>query len=635
MSRTWEEIDDIVRTRQLARLPVLRKMLDVRDRYNGDWVLPYPTDDDAPDLPPTTPLLIAEGIDHHGRQAGSVLPYFSVPTLDVAAEDGPLSMVGADLRRRGLKACWRASKAQKQLRRGYRHLAGYASLALSVELDPAARVAIPTFSAIDPLSVYPEEKAPEDLTPIADCALIHGKSRGWIRRTWPQSRAEYGGTVPATASTEELWDVVCWIDDTDVVYGVIGPRSWSTARGSDVSAPVTVTGTGMEIGRYPNWAGRCTVVTPWAIGLDRLVSQIGNLVGTVDLQGRLQALAVVAGEKAIFPDRYIIGHGAQAPQIVSHEGVWQDGRTGRANIVHNADSVGELRSTPDPNSLQVIDRLERTTRVSSGLVSQVGGETAGAMRTGRAMESMYAAAVDPRIQELHDTVAPELEHVNEIMLELWRNHPDCKGRRYTLFSGYGERDAFEFTPGTDIVSVENCVEYAVPGADVQGTTINLGQLTGAGLMSKDTARNRHPYIADPMAESRRILEESLEEAATTLLLTKAQSGELTLQDLARIERHTRTSHDIFAAIREAEEEVRAEQAQMPVSPDGAPLPEMQAGLSGMPAPAGQLPVPPPELPTAGPGPGEVGPTQNQQGLRALLSALSQSPTPGAPAPGAV
>ena len=60
---TFEEIVGIIRQRQEAQSPLLERMLDIKERYNGDYVIPLPSMDEEPILPPLTPALISENID--------------------------------------------------------------------------------------------------------------------------------------------------------------------------------------------------------------------------------------------------------------------------------------------------------------------------------------------------------------------------------------------------------------------------------------------------------------------------------------------------------------------------------------------------------------------------------------------
>jgi 23S rRNA (guanosine2251-2'-O)-methyltransferase len=45
---TFDEIVGIVKHRQDAQSPLIQRMLDVRDRYNGDYVIPLPSMEGEP-----------------------------------------------------------------------------------------------------------------------------------------------------------------------------------------------------------------------------------------------------------------------------------------------------------------------------------------------------------------------------------------------------------------------------------------------------------------------------------------------------------------------------------------------------------------------------------------------------------
>ena len=59
MAYTFEEIVGIVRQRQDIQSPLLNKMIEVKERYNGEYVIPLPSMDEEPVLPPLTPSLIS------------------------------------------------------------------------------------------------------------------------------------------------------------------------------------------------------------------------------------------------------------------------------------------------------------------------------------------------------------------------------------------------------------------------------------------------------------------------------------------------------------------------------------------------------------------------------------------------
>lgn len=621
---TWDDVVSIVRNRQMNNGELLEKMIEVRRRYNSDWVIPYVSEHDDAVLPPTTPALIAEAIDFLGMRAASVMPYMNSPAIDSTKEVGVRSREYGAIRRKILGATHHQSKTKLHMRRAMRHLAGYATASMIVV--PDFDTSLPRLELRDPLSSYPEPKAAEDLSPPKNCAFVYSKSVNWLRSNYPQIR---DWVASAQATGEEMWDVVEWVDEEVTIIGILGPRDWES-RTLGASGAVVQS---MELHRWANPTGVCPVYIPGRVTLDKIISQIANLTGQVDLMAQLQALSIAAGEKAIFRDRFIIGDSIKAPQLVG--GQWKDGRTGEMNIILDAKNIGELAGTPDPTTQMMIDRLERNVRIGTGLVPQAGGETYGALRTGRGMDSMMGTAVDPRIQEMQEIMEVALEHVNFVMFEQYKAYwPD---KKFTMFSGWpGDKGTVDFTPSVHIETSDNVVAYTIPGSDVQGTTIQLGQLLGMKAISLHTLRSRHPYIDDPDAESARVEEETIEEALLQGLANQAAQGAIPVTYLAMIEKYRRKEPDLVQAILKADAEMKAEQAKMAPPPGEGQFaaPEQMPGLAGPP------PVPPsmpPPGPQGGPPPleGQGGPPMAPQGqggappdIQQLLSAL-QAPPPGA------
>ena len=60
---TMEEITQIVRSRQAGNSRLLEHMIEVRRRYNAEWVMPFSTNEDMPEVDAGVPQLIAETID--------------------------------------------------------------------------------------------------------------------------------------------------------------------------------------------------------------------------------------------------------------------------------------------------------------------------------------------------------------------------------------------------------------------------------------------------------------------------------------------------------------------------------------------------------------------------------------------
>jgi hypothetical protein len=311
---TWPEIVSSVRVRQMNNGELLSKMIEVRRRYNADWVVPYVSEMDQEALPTTTPGLIAEAIDFIGMRAASVMPYMNSPAIDGSRPSGVRSLEYAGIRRKIMGATHHKSMTKLHLRRAMRHLAGYATTSMIVV--PDFKTGMPRLELRDPLTSYPEPKAAEDLSAPTNAAFVFGKSVTWLKTNYPQVR---DWLTSSNAIGVEMWDIVEWVDEDCTVIGILGPQTTESytlgASGQMIQS--------MELNRWPNPTGICPAYIPVRVTLDKILSQIANLTGQVDLMAKLQALAIAAGEKAIFPDRYIIGDDARAPQLVG--GQWKDG----------------------------------------------------------------------------------------------------------------------------------------------------------------------------------------------------------------------------------------------------------------------------------------------------------------------
>lgn len=604
----WMTIWSLIEQRREHNSPVLSQMIEVRDRYNADWVVPDVSKEVAPDLPPLTPALIAETIDNFGMRAASVLPMVFCPAVNPAKQTGVRSKEYARIRRRIITATYHDSKVQLKLRKAMRHLAGYATTALVVV--PDFKRGMPVINVRDPLGAYPDPRAGEDFCEPENIGFVFAKSADWISYNYPQATELLVKGGRATS----MWNMVEWIDRDHVVIGLLGPQEPEAI--SYLYEPASLS---MELARWENRIGRVSAVAPQRVTLDRIVSQLAHVIGITDLMAKMMTLDLLAKEKAIFPDRYIIGKVGAQPQIVGGE--WQDGRTGIVNVVLDADGIGTMNFAGDPTASQAIDRLERNARISSGLVPQFGGETYGALRTGRGIDALMGAAVDPRIQEMQEVVQAWLPTLNEITLETYKAY--WPNKKFTLVSGWPtDSGEVTFTPSEHIETLANAVSYPIAGADVQSTNIILGQLLGSEAISRQTFRERHPWIGDPAEEAARVEEETMERAALQSILNQAmqppQAGGMSLPQLALIEKSRRSNPagDIFDAIELAQKRMQEMQAQQapPAPPGMAAPPETMPGMA-------------PEMAAAPPGADQgatIGANDNLAGLRELMNALSQT-----------
>lgn len=613
---TIEQIAEEVARRRDAQSPLIERMIEVRDRYNGDVIVPVPSMDDDIPLDSLAPLLIADAVDNQADMAAQAEPTINCPALDASSSR---STDYAARRRKALGAVWDESWMDLVRHRMYRHLAGYATSALVVELDHVSRM--PRITTRDPLSAYPEPKAPEDLTLPTNVGFVFGRSLDWIHRTFPftiEVIQRPNGFATSANGEGELWDIVEWIDEDQVTLGVLGPRD---AYRSWTNEP---TKWALELSSVPNVVGRCTAVCPRLVTMDRVVSQLANLIGHADMIAKLTYLDIRATEKSIFPDRYVIGKTGQNPRVAS--GDWQGGETGATNIVIDAEAIGELRGTPDPNNKMTLDRLERNLRVSSKLVPQTGGETYGALRTGRGIDSLLGAALDPHITKLHRIGERYLSALNEVVLTAFvKRWPT---RTYQVAFPH-DPNVVEFEPakhvetvrgvtdarGRPVLATRARVQYPIPGMDDTNATVVIGQMLAAGLIPARDGRRMHPHVLDPDGAERQLMVEQFESLMVASIGQRAQAGGIPPEDLARMIELAYTGKRLDEIVLQVNEEASARQAQLAPEPEPAQMmaPEAMPGLAN-PGEGAGMAAPPPVI---------EGPNDSMSNLSAVVAALGQ------------
>jgi hypothetical protein len=427
-----------------------------------------------------------------------------------------------------------------------------------------------------------------------------------------------------------MWDVVEWWDDDQVIWGILGPQypHHSSAQGKFASTSGRISHHHF-LGMFDNKIHRCPVVTMPRITLDRVATQVAHNTGIIDFMGRLLMLDMIAAERNVFPDRYLIGERGEMPRIVSNAGQWTDGRSGQTNILEGVAQLGEMRTQPDPMTRAAYDTLERNYKVSTGQSGIQQGENTSNLRTGRAISEIYGVSIDPRVMELQRIMEFGMAEMNSDILATWEAcWPEDK---VTLFAGFrGNRSVEGFTPSKHVEGEHrNAVSYTIAGADVQQTTVTLGQMYGTDAISLDTFRRKHPYIDDPEVEKWLVDSERIERAMFDSVLMRAQNGELPLTYLATVARKIREGDDIAAAVEAADAELREQQATAPPPPPeglAAPpeaMPGLEAAGPGADAMAalGAGPLPPDAEAGVQPGGPPIGPTEGQVGLDQLMSAM--------------
>lgn len=605
MSKTWDEAVATVELRRSNDSPLKRAMIEVRDRINGDYVIPMPDVKGEPALAPMGPAVIVDAIEGPAMRANTTRPAISVPALEPGkTSDGAGSPAFAARRRRLYYGTWHYSAMDLMMGRAYRHLGGYGEMGMTTCWDfENGRAKI---ELRDPLTTYAAPQAPEDVAEPADVGFIYGKSAAFIRGAY--------GDVPGVRDMMEkadagdaLWDILEWIDESNIYIGLLGQRRQFT---SSVWGERNVGANAKLLRAWPNRAG----MTPAAVGarvtLDKIASTVSRIIGSTDLMDRLTNLDIVAAERAVFPDRYVIGQDGRTPTLV--KGKWVDGRTGQTNVILDAQQVGQLTGGPTQVTGQTIGMIERNARGATGASALFGGEVSGSLRSGQTVNALGAMSIDPRIQEMQMIMERKLATINTAVHETTKGY--LKGKMI-FFSGWPSDTGHTEIEAKHLESKENVVNYPFPGASVSEITVALAQLVGTKMMSRKTARRKHPMIEDAELEEHDSQLETLLEAMEQGYFTQVASGAIPMIAAGDAYEAISQGKSLVEATRIADEKARKLQAAQAPSPEEgmSQAPQAMPGLS-MPG-MGAESQPPEEIVT------NAGPNGDQENFRMLARAL--------------
>jgi hypothetical protein len=242
-------------------------------------------------------------------------------------------------------------------------------------------------------------------------------------------------------------------------------------------------------------------------------------------------------------------------------------------------------------------------RITSGTPAEFGGESTSNIRTGKRGDAILSAVVDFPVQEAQEVLAASLVEENRRAIAIAKNYFGNQRRSFYVSQGKA-RGHVDYVPNKDFENDNNSVTYAYAGADANALVVGLGQRVGIGVMSKRTAQEIDPLIADPETEHDRTVGEALESALLQSVQAQALQGTIPPSDLAKIMKLVITDKmDLAGAVEKVQKEAQERQA----TPAPAGAPETMPGLS-MPGMGAEQP---PEQP-----PAEAAPSLEQ-----LLGAL--------------
>ena len=576
--------------------PMHSRMKMIQSIYNGTMEVPLP--DMEQNSMPSTPNLLAAGVDQMAGRITSVIPSVNFSSLRPGVRKYDRQSLTAS---RVITGWWQEDRVPLKMKQRGRHLIAYGMSPVIIRWNYEQHR--PTWQIRHPLETYPStDVIPGQMTPT-DCIFAYRRSVGWMRSKG------YGDKLGALMGRSDMPNdaSILLIEYIDADETHLVAAGYKTSDPYSASYELTFTGDslrGVTIEQYSNMGDGCPVVVPMRITLDTAAGQFDNMIGMYYQQAKLMALEVIAVEKGIFPDTYLVSRPSEVGRFLDGP---HDGRTGMVNIIAGGD-IREIQSQPGYLTNPTIDRLERNQRVTAGIPAEFGGESGSNIRTGRRGDAVLSAVIDYPVAEAQETFAYSLEEENVCAIALAKSW-DGNNKR-TIYVGTGNANSpVTYVANETFEESDHVVSYPASGTDINSLIVGIGQRVGLGIMSKKTAATLDPYIDNPEQEHDSIIAEGLEQALMAGLQQQASSGQLPPLVISKV--MTLVANDkmeLAEALTKVTEDALKEQQAAEQS--AAPMATADAAMAGQTVQS-----------LAGPQAAIQGPNPSQANLSDLLSTL--------------
>lgn len=579
-----EQIVALYTQRKKAQGPIKEQMRRVRELANGDVIVPLNELDK--NAKTSVANLLVQGLDQMSMRVASTMP---TPYFPPTKEGSDRSKANARQRKKAMLSMWDHNRMPMKMRRRARHLLAYAQSPIVIK--PDFRTLQPKWHVRNPLDTYPSPVEDADDPVPYDCIFAYKTTASYLLRT-------YGDLVSSmlrmgNVEADSRYTMLEYVSPDAIQLVVIGAEDTA-----DLSPAERMGMESMMLEAIPNRTGLPLAVVANRIALDKPRGQFDGVIGMYYTRARLQALNEIAIERGIFPDEYLVARPGEQPEILQVA----NGKAGQLGVVKGGD-IQQLQLNPGYKTDTALDRLERQERLEGAIPAEFGGESATSIRTGRRGDAVLSATIDYRVQEAQACF--EQSMVQEDMIAIAIERAYWGNVKKTFFMpGRAAEGMAVYVPNQLWTNDFHYVTYPAAGSDVNSLVVSLGQRLGAGLISKESAREADPLISDPDFEHDRIIAEGVEAALLSSIQQQAADPNSPYQpdDLAYLTKLVvEKDVPLFEAVQRTDQRARDRQAAV-VQPG---MPEAMPGLAmpGMGA----------ESPTAAPG----GPG----GLDALLAQL--------------
>jgi hypothetical protein len=577
-----EEVISLYRQRLTFYGPLHQKMKLIQSIYNGTMEVPLPDMED--NTMPSVPNLLAAGVDQMAGRITSVIPAVTFASSKPGIRSSDRRAMTAS---RVITGWWQEDRLPMKMKQRGRQQIAYGMSPVVVRWDNEEKR--PTWQIRHPLETYPStDVMPGKLSPT-DCIFAYRRSAGWLRSKGYGDRiiALTGDYNTPNDASMLLIEYVDTYETHLVLAGYKTPDPYAMTEIEMVGTQLR----GVTLERFANNSGdEIPVVIPMRITLDTAGGQFDNMIGMYYQQAKLMALEVIAVEKGIFPDTYLVSRPGEVGRFLDGP---HDGRTGMVNIIAGGD-IREVVSQPGYLTNPTIDRLERNQRVTAGIPAEFGGESGGNIRTGRRGDAVLSAVIDYPVAEAQETFAYSLQEENGVAIELSKKWAGNDKRTIYVGTGNSARPV-TYVPNETFETTDHVVSYPASGADINSLIIGIGQRVGLGIMSKRTAATLDPYIDNPEVEHDAIIAEGLEQALMSGLQQQASSGQIPPLTVAKVMELVRNDKmELAEALNKVTEDALKEQQakEQAAADQQAMTPDMAAAGATVQAMAGpQSPIP--------------------------------------------
>lgn len=567
-----EEIVALYNQRKKSLGPIKEQMRRVRELANGDVVVPLNELDK--NAKTSVANLLVQGLEQMSMRVASTMP---TPYFPPTKEGSERSKQNSRQRKKALLAMWDHNRMGMKMRRRARHLLAYSQSA--VVLKPDFRTGIPQWVVRNPLETFaaPTED-PDDPLPY-DCIFAYKTTASYLLRN-------YGDLVTGMlrmgkVDADSRYTLLEYVSPESIQLVVIGAEDSADYTPSERAGIES-----LMLESVPNRTGMPLAVVANRISLDKPRGQFDGVLGMYYTRARLQALNEIAIERGIFPDEYLVARPGENPEILQVA----NGKAGMLGVVKGG-QLQQLQVNPGYKTDTALDRLERQERLEGAIPAEFGGESATSIRTGRRGDAVLSATIDYRVQEAQACFEQSLVQEDYIAIAIEKAYFGNFQKSFYL-PGRSAGGKSVYVPNQLWVNDFHYVTYSAAGSDVNSLVVSLGQRLGAGLISKESAREADPLISDPDYEHDRIIAEGVEAALLSSIQQQAvdPNGPYQPDDLAYLTKLVvEQDVSLFEAVQRTNQ--RAQDRQAAMAPAGAP--ETMPGLA-MPGMGAEMQSAPPE-----------------------------------------